>query len=486
MAILFIKALECDESHDLSELSDGDECKIELTIDQTTTIKLPENSYHRIESRKRWIINRSFQFNSSVKVKLWDVEDWPLSDDFLGENIINSTPVHKASISFKDQDTFNYILWYEVFKSIEDAQKGHKISNYSIKDFFGRLGKGVLNDLHYKELVEDKTLYQCCETISLKDSIGFHAKQDGQKSNTNSIKKWIDQHCNPWGEESVIPISNTPEGNQYLESGLDGDQWKVVKDEKSYCMAGLQKLSRRTNTDYFFNHETMDWNWYQIMDPSFMYMLNYTAKQAKLEDGTIFPMTENEWETGSMPVQWRPFWGEYVTGWGRHLFDVGHVPVKVEMHPAHTIIREHTTANNLGRNDEMVPVNRAIVGMGLSGGFPDNVGSRWKDETGENPPEGISGFDTDDCWVTNLKKHPLKFKFFPPVKRPSQSAKLTFRIILCEYIQVRDWKKVDDFLELTQWDDPGEGGEKLGFRVWDQSKGLPLGLSQNSSSIFKT
>jgi hypothetical protein len=209
-------------------------------------------------------------------------------------------------------------------------------------------------------------------------------------------------------------------------------------------------------------------------------MLDYTSKTKRLSDRIEFPVIQNEWETGSMPIQWRPFRGEYVTVWGRHIFDVGHMPVATEIHPAHTIVREHTTAAPLGDGGTWVPVNRAIIGMGFSGGFlcwelsgPCNryIGTRWEEEFGGRPDE-ISG-DTEDCWATNLKKHPLKFKLFPPVPRPSDDAVLKYRIVLCEHIQVPDWDKVDDFLELCQNDDPEDGGEDLAFRVWDRARGLP-------------
>ncbi len=260
----------------------------------------------------------------------------------------------------------------------------------------------------------------------------------------------------------------------FWEDGLDVHQWVVVKDEKSYCMAGLQRLSRQTNTDYFYNHETMDWNWYQLLDPSFTYLLNYTAKRIDLLDGNVVPSTENEWEVGSFPIQWRPFWGEYVINWGRHIYDVAHTPVKVEMHPAHTIIRQKTTAAPIGKNGEFVPVNHAVIGMGLSGGFTSHIGSRWKDETGSNRPNGIWG-DTEKCWVTNLKKHPLKFKMFPPANRPEPDSQLVYRITLCEFIQVNDWSGVEDFLELCQNDDPADGSEGLAFREWNRERNLPSG-----------
>jgi hypothetical protein len=252
-----------------------------------------------------------------------------------------------------------------------------------------------------------------------------------------------------------------------LEIAFGENQWPPVKTEKSYCVAGFQHDSRCTNQDSPIFHKTFDWNWDQILDPAFNYMLNYTSKRITLKDDTEYPFIENEWETGSMPLQWRPFWGEYVTVWGRHIFDAGHMPVTPEIHPGHSIVREHTTAAALGSGGKMVPANRAIIGMGLSGGFPRNIGTRWTDETGNNPPDGIWG-DTKGCWATNLKNHPLRFKLFPPVPRPSKTAQLKYKIVFCQYIQLPSWHKVDDFLEFCQNNDPAEGGNDLAFRDWHQ------------------
>jgi hypothetical protein len=461
MPVLILKALDCTETEDLTH---ADSCRLEVSIDGGDPSKMRKD----VNTAERWLLNVSYTFRYRVRIKLMD-EDWPDPDDFLGEIEIGPELKHRAKAKFKE-DGADYTLWYEVI----DPAEAHEIARISLRQMLGRMGRGVLSQHEYQELIARDSIYRCSEVISLRNTIRFHARQDRGKGNTSSVKTWINRHCNTWGEGSVIPVSATPEAYRAWEIALGEPDWVPVKDEKSYCVAGFQHYSRCTDTDNPISHETRDWNWDQILDPAFTYMLNYTAKTKELNSGLQFPYIHNEWETGSMPVQWRPFWGEYVTVWGRHIFDVAHMPVTPEMHPAYTIIREHTTAAPLGDGGAMVPANRAIIGMGLSGGFPGNVGSRWKDEFGGKPGE-IRG-DTEDCWATNLKRHPLKFNLFPPVPSPSDAAVLRSRIILCEYIQVPDWGKVDDFLELCQYDDPADGGRELAFRVWDRGAELPRGF----------
>jgi len=145
------------------------------------------------------------------------------------------------------------------------------------------------------------------------------------------------------------------------------------------------------------------------------------------------------------------------------------------MHPPHTIVREHTTAASLGVGGTMVPANRAVIGMGISGGFPTQIGSRWRDEFGEALPESIAML-IGGCWATNLKRHPLHFRIFPPVPRPSASAVLRARVVLCEYIRVPDDARTVAFLLRCRGDDPASGAGGLGFRVWDRGANLPSGF----------
>jgi hypothetical protein len=433
---------------------------MKVWVDDNAPIRIPSDGEKDMQTGQRWILNRSFPFQNRVKIKLWDAEDI-IADNDLGEVEIEATLKHRATGSFTGGGILisaNYTLWYEVIQSGVDPAVAHQLDRVSLRQMLGRMGRGVLTPDDHAELIGEDAIYQCAEVISLRDTLCFHASQDQGKGDTNSVRTWINRHCNPWGEESVIPLDATPQGQPKFFSAIY-DNWVPVKDEQSYCVAGFQLYSRHTNTDWSANHETMDWNWDQVLDPAFTYMLNYCAVSVELNDGTQFPTIE-------------------------HIFDIGHAPVHVEIHPAHTIVREHTTAAPMGNGGAMVPVNRAIIGMGLSGGFPLGLvgggGERWDAEL-DGVPDEIGG-DTENCWPTNLKRHPLKFKLFPPVPRPSDTAVLTYQLVLCEYIQVPpDQGKLYDFLELCQYADPAAAGlegraKELAFRVWDRDQGLPAGF----------
>ena len=415
MPLVIIKSLDCV----VTESTYGaDKCRLEISVDGQDPTKMRR----RLNNGDKWILEMPLVFQNDVRINLWD-EDWPDGDDHLVEVVIGTEFKHRAWGNFTLDDA-SYTLWYEVMDVTTNPVKYHRLPNsdhpeISFRQMLGRFGRGVMPKQFHQKLMTT-AIYQCSEVISLRDTFQFHAMQDRGKGSTNSVKTWINRHCNLWGEETVIPIRDTPEGYSKAEIGVDGkSNWKAVESEQSRVVAGFQHYSRRVGSDLFISHETMDWLWDQVVDPAFTYMLDYTAKRKNIMDDRdgdlekVIQFIHNEWETGSFPVQWRPFRGEYVTTWGRHVFDVGHAPVYVEMHPAHTLIREHTTAGPLGNGGTWVPVNRAIIDMGFSGGFPKYVGSRWKDEFGEKPDD-IWG-DTVHCWATNLKKHPLKFRLFPPV-----------------------------------------------------------------------
>jgi len=117
------------------------------------------------------------------------------------------------------------------------------------------------------------------------------------------------------------------------------------------------------------------------------------------------------------------------------------MPMTTEIHPPHTIVREKT----IGK------VNRITVGMGFPGGFPgsikaeteDELKGRWNVEFGGH----LEDLDRRNrrCWPTNLKKHPLRIKLFPPEKRPTPTAQL--RAVLLDWllIKIRP-NSINDFL----------------------------------------
>jgi hypothetical protein len=438
--------------------------RLVIRSDGNSTIK--EKTIGREDT---WLLDDETAFDHRVRLELLVLNVFG-QDILLGELEIGPESVHRAIGRFSRGGwKYKYQLWYEVV----DSSTGHAITELSLRQMLGRLGRGVLAEGVHRRLMH-KAIYQCSEVISLRDTFRFHRAQDGTKGDTNSVRAWINRHCNQWGSESIIPVNETP-----LAEGES--KWQPVAGESSRVVAGLQLYSKLNSGDDIKDHETLDWNWDQLPDPAFTYLLNYTAIRLKLNEEPdrkiLAQLIHNELESGSFPRQWRPFPGEYVTTWGRHVFDVDHLPAKVEVHPAHTIIREHTTAAPIGDDGTWVPVNRAIIGMGLSGGFP--CGTRWPLEFGEKP-EQIHG-DTADCWATNLKRHPLRFKFFPPVPRPSSTANLRSRIVLSEIIRAQSWSTVDEFLELCQETDPAEDGAGLGFRVWDRGRGLPSGFTPEAA-----
>jgi hypothetical protein len=345
----------------------------------------------------------------------------------------------------------------------------------SLRRAFSRKGdvgasskKGPFTPRGHK-LNEGRLIYRCSETVSLRDVIERHTPQDDAKSNTSSVRSWIQQHCDPDSTETII--TETPHCNFIVS-------WKAVENEQSRVLGGFQRYSRVTHTDRPSRHETRDWNWDVVPSPQYTYMLTGPmTDQGK--DNPTDPKIHNEWESGSMPLEWRPFEGEYVTQWGRHIFDVAHTPVDTEIHPAHSIVREHTGAAPIGTSGEWVPVNRAIIGMGLCGGFPGGEGSprRWGQEFGSDIEARIAQFLFKSVWPTNLREHPLRTKLFPPVPQPHPDADLKVRTKRAEWIVADDWKEAAHFLQLCRKSSPAKGGRHLAFRRWSQAEGLPQGFT---------
>lgn len=470
MKTFTLHILKCFETEDWG----SDECALKILVDDqhVTTFR------RSMSAGDEWHINQSFQFVDKFAVVLYD-EDAPDGDDKLGQHIITSVtqPLTMASLSFREDDA-DYTLTFSIaLPDSNDTHGGGIDGAINLRRFLARLGAGVANEAIHKQLIIKQSLYQAGgEVISFRDTRALHDQQDGNKSGTLSLRQWLATHANYWSAETFL--TNKPAYRNAAEVFAAGN-WETVVSEVGQRLAGFAHYSRITTTDNPFSHETMDWNMDIIPDPVYMYMLG-SGMKGKGQGLDFIPLIHNELETGSFPIQWRPFWGEYVTLEGRHIWDVGHSPVSAEIHPAHSIVREHTTAGPLGNHQQMVPVNRAIIGMGLSGGFPGDSGSRWQAEFG-GIPAGVRG-DTKDCWPTNLKKHPLTFRLFPPVPRPNAHAELRARIVLCKYISVENWQAGDRFLELTQNDNPAMGGEGLGFRDFMNADGYP---SKNCPQAYK-
>ncbi len=562
MPILFLKTIEYEET-----LVDTSNIELILKIDVDDA---DAGSMERdLAPGARWILDHSITFQNKVKLSLFD-EDL-IFDDLLGRVDIGDglTRRHKAKFT-KTSDTL--ILWYEVFSEDENRAASHHPQIISFRQLLGRMGSGALEPAQHQQLLRARNrvasssggspqilldpsetrLYKCSEHISVRDVLQRHASQDGTKSESGAMRSWIYQHCLPSGEEAMIPAAELPNALTNAKIAFGAPNWIPVQDERSRFLAGFQEYARRTVEDNPLQHATMDWNWDIIADPAFMYLHVYTSKNRILANGDYHPIMHNEWETGSLPIQWRPFWGEYITVWGRHIYDLGHAPISAEIHPAHTIVREHTTAAPLGDNDAMVPVNRAVIGMGSSGGFPGNAGGRWQEELDVHLPgavaiattamlatttppaasilealrsnpfaanamvesfvssasaaastiaadiltahaSAIAGFaaasnspqivaaqithflKTSDCWFTNLRRHPLRCKLFPPVNRPHATSELRARVVLAEIIETEGWSEMLRFLQICRADPPA-GSSNLGFRRWDRGAGFPSGF----------
>jgi hypothetical protein len=466
MPLLIMKALECERPHSLtSDLF----VKLVASIDGESS---SEVDVGKVTFRERTVLNKHLPFAHHIEIKL-EVSGFDIKIGDPLRIITNNLPhmpklgllgFHRGQKLFKEAAA-HYTLWYEVIPdgmSAIEFHSGKLLSTISLRAVLGRTGRGALTVAEHNTLLNElfrEAHYRCSEVISVKDIFTLHRHQDGEKGHTNSLRKWIAQHCNIWGEESVMPLQQLPDAP--LPGALP--QWRPINDERSYVLAGFVSRSKFADEDNPAVHMSRDWIFNLMPSPAFSYMLAYTAKTKSVAgpanpavEATIVPLSHNEWESGSIPVDWRPVNGEYVTIWGRHVFDLGHMPVTTEIHPPHTIVRERTLANG--------KVNRVIIGMGFSGGFPGSVkaelggelDARWNNEFG-GFLEHLS-LRNRRCWPTNVKKHPLQIKLFPPIPRPSPSASLQSLDRDWKIITIRN-RTINDFLKRCGAG--GSEGEKM-------------------------
>ena len=260
MPLLRLRALDCVSTEDWTK---ADSCRLEIAVDGRS----PTKREQALDNGQRWLLDLSFSFQNKVEITLWD-EDFPDADDFLGQVTIGPQLTHRAMQAFKENGA-DYKLWYEVIPSDANPVRYHRrpIEQRSVRQLFGRMGRGAMTAVQYATAIYQYALYQCTEVISVKDTFAFHAQQDRGKGNTTSLRTWIQRHCNPWGEESVIPLSDLPHAYRIRDIGTGKPNWTAVHDEKSYCVAGFQHFSRRTSEDNPLAHHTTDWNWDQIVHP---------------------------------------------------------------------------------------------------------------------------------------------------------------------------------------------------------------------------
>ena len=107
MRQLMLKQLKCYETEDWG----ADECRLEVYIDGALQPYLKTS----LNNKQVWTLNRTYTFQTSVDIKLWD-EDSPDADDFLGAARIGTGVTDNATASFT-QDGANYQLWYQVIEA---------------------------------------------------------------------------------------------------------------------------------------------------------------------------------------------------------------------------------------------------------------------------------------------------------------------------------------------------------------------------------
>lgn len=428
----------------------------------------PVTLTHRLAQQKRFTIpedRREIRFGEEARVML------KVEKATFPTRSIPGIAQHRDRIEFRPEKGPRFILWYEVIPDGDTAETFHDIpAAFTLRDMLGRLGRGT-RDQDFGEAIADHLIYRGTEMIDVRALVRLHREQDGRQAGRLSLRAWLRDHSNCWGEQSVIPIAETPTGPKKLSLLFSAPNWKSVISERSRMLAGIQWDSFLTNEDNPSTHRSLDWLFNIFPSPSFQYLLAYTAKRrsfAKAHGGEKplasqqVPYCHNEWESSGFAHDWRPFKGEYVTVWGRHVFDLGHMPISAEMHPAHTILRERTTGARLTTNGPMLPVNRMIIGMGSSGGFPglwsttrEHLRGRWELEFGALPEDQRSR----SCWATNLTKHGFRVPIFPPGKRPA-GATLQARVAFCEIIAIDSAlpakqfrRRLRDFLKLElTWD----------------------------------
>lgn len=101
---LTINSLKCNETEDFRQ----DECRLEVNGDRTRRATLRTN----MKEGNTWRLNRSYTFENTATVKLWD-EDSPDADDFLGSIALDTRLRPQATARFT-RDGANYTLSYSV------------------------------------------------------------------------------------------------------------------------------------------------------------------------------------------------------------------------------------------------------------------------------------------------------------------------------------------------------------------------------------
>lgn len=430
MPVLILKALDCEMTH-VGALA-ADRVRLEVDPDLAGITKIRATMRNR--SRKQ-LNDSQFPFEEEVTVKLFTAGAIKLGSTLSVKDseLLDEVPetdgrmgLHRGKKEFEEA-LADYSLWFEVVPDGVSPASFHREAipeRLSLKRFLGRSGRGVLDNSVFDEAT-GRRHYVSRDAPSLRRILALHAEQDGGRSQSQSVRRWIELHCNPWGEESVIPLEDLPTGPGWAMLASKPN-YRPVLSEASVTCAGFVSSTGFPDTDWSATHMTRDRIFDLIPSPQFSYLLAYTTKT----HGVRVPRLHCEWESGSMPLEWRPQVGDYVTVHGRYIFDLGHMPMSTEIHPPHSIVIERTEEPGLGPR-----VNRAIIGMGLSGGFPGSVEAELQGELDVRWQREFDGFPGDlslrnrRCWATNLKLHTLRHELYPPDPPPSPDARLTARVL---------------------------------------------------------
>ena len=103
---LILNSLKCKETEDWGK----DECRLEINGDGVRKASLKKS----MNDGDTWRLDRSYTFNNSATIKLWD-EDSPDSDDFLGSVLLDTRVRNDATARFT-RDGADYTLSYRVEK----------------------------------------------------------------------------------------------------------------------------------------------------------------------------------------------------------------------------------------------------------------------------------------------------------------------------------------------------------------------------------
>gem|GEM_PF-305936 len=106
---VILENLMCVETED--DTGD-DECRLELFVDGAPEATLRND----LNDGQKWVLSQSYRFEDQVLVKLYD-EDWPDPDDWLGDVLIDTSPISHGTASFTKDEAY-YQLEFSVVQEV--------------------------------------------------------------------------------------------------------------------------------------------------------------------------------------------------------------------------------------------------------------------------------------------------------------------------------------------------------------------------------